>query len=67
MTGGTQRLREDMIHAFDIFNPGIIHLFFHFWVLVKSNFRVQWVLDPKIYWAKSNQTLKSTLNGSIEI
>ena len=30
MTGGTQRLREDMIHAFDIFNPGIIHLFFHF-------------------------------------
>ena len=67
VTGGTQRLREDMIHAFDIFNLGIKQLFVHFWVWVKSNFRVQWVLDPKIYWAKSNQTLKSTLNGSIEI
>ena len=67
MTGGTQRLREDMIHAFDIFNLGIKQFVRSFLGLVKSNFRVQWVLDPKIYWAKSNQTLKSTLNGSIEI
>ena len=67
VTGGTQRLREDMIHAFDIFNMGIKQLFFHFWVLVKSNFRVQRVLGPKIYWPMSKQTLKSTLDGSIEL
>ena len=67
VTGGTQRFREDMIHAFDIFNLGIKQFVRSFLGLVKSNFRVQWVLDPKIYWAKSNQTLKSTLNGSIEI